>query len=194
MKIIKAQGNGSCLFISLRLGLELLKILEVQKPGVLNGSDNRIIKSAEELRAIIVQWYSNGLKKNISLFGRYSESNDRAWTREDILANELHNFSNKDVAEEGPERLKSVLQYLDKMKIPGTWGGTPEYTAFAFIAKCNICVYSEGKIINELNTNSDKTIYLLFSGRSHYDLLLSDEQALMLSKINPRLSLQDYSE
>jgi len=194
MKVLKALGNGSCLFISLRLGLELLKVLEVKKPGVLDGRNATIVKSAEDLRVIIINWYSNGLKKTVESFGAFNEKSEKVWTREDIIATELHNLSPSDVPEDGPERLKAVLLYLEKMKQEGTWGGTPEYTAFAFMAKCNINVWSEGKIINDLKTTEDnKTLNLLFSGRNHYDLLLTDEQAEEAIKINPRLIVQDYS-
>ena len=194
MKVLKALGNGSCLFISLRLGLELLKVLEVKKMGLLDGRNASIVKSAEELRIIIINWYSNGLKKTVESFGAFNESSKKTWTREDIIATELHNLSSVDVPEDVPERLKAVLLYLEKMKVAGTWGGTPEYTAFAFMAKCNIYVWSEGKIINALKiTEDNKTIHLLFSGRNHYDLLLTDEQVHEVYKINPRLSLEDYS-
>jgi hypothetical protein len=194
MKYLRALGNGSCLFISLRLGLELLKVIEVKKPGVLDGRNSVIVKSAEDLRVMIVNWYANGLKKPVESFGSFEEKSEKQWTREDIIATELHNLSPRDVPESGPERLKAVLMYLEKMKTEGTWGGTPEYTAFAFMAKCNINVWSEGKIINDLKvTDTNKTINLLFSGRNHYDLLLSDEQVHELYIINPRLVLQDYS-
>lgn len=192
MKLLEAAGNGSCLFISMRLGIELLKILELEKPGVLNGRDGRILKSSEDLREIIVSWYYNGLEKTVDSFGSYTEASAAMWTREDIIANELHNLSSKDVPEKGPERRKAVLSYLDIMKKTGTWGGTPEYTALALIAKCNITVYCDNKVISSIKTNDSlKTILLRFSGRNHYDLLITDDQADALKRIMPHLSLQD---
>jgi hypothetical protein len=196
MKYIEADGNGSCLFISLRLGIELLKILELEKPGVLNGRDRRILKSAEDLREIIVSWYYNGLEKTVDSFGTFNQAGLTLWKREDIIATELHNLSSKDVPESGPDRRKAVLTYLDIMKKSGTWGGTPEYSALALIAKCNIDVYSEGKIVSSIKAseNSNKLICLRFSGRNHYDLMITDEQAAKLLSIMPDLRLQDCQD
>jgi hypothetical protein len=78
------------------------------------------------------------------------------------------------------------------MKKPGTWGGTPEYSALSLIAKCNIDVYSDGKIVSSIKNGTNKTISLRFSGRNHYDLLVTDEDFAKLNEIMPHLSLQDY--
>lgn len=147
MKVIHASPNGSCLFISLRLGLEYTAVLKLRDSGqpisstCLNGFDRRIVESAENLRTLIVKWYDTGLEKEMSGYGCYVEAADsRKFVRGDLLAMEMVNTGH-DVAEEGPERLAEMTAYLRTMKMPRTWGGAPEFTAFAFMSKLRVEVY-----------------------------------------------------
>jgi len=147
---MRAKPNGSCLFISLRLGLECSKLLKMQTPGIglLDGFDNRVVESAERLRHMIIEWYSNGLTKELPGFDCNAESKpgqegfvEKPWTRADLLAMESANLYAQDIPESGPDRLKVVLRYLEHVKAPRVWGGVPEYTAFSFMSKLTVEVY-----------------------------------------------------
>lgn len=192
MKVIKAEGNGSCLFISLRLALECVTVLKKARDGetvpsaVIDGSDERVLKSADSMRTLIVKWYHSGLDRDVPGLGSYVQatesSSGRTWRRGDILAMEMVRAA-KDVPEEGLERIAAMLKYLDIMKLRSTWGGTPEYTAFAILSKLTVEVYQPashgGLMLVDKATpeNSMGLIKLLFNGHSHYDLLLSDADA-----------------
>jgi hypothetical protein len=108
----------------------------------------------------------------------------------------------RDVPEEGPVRHQLALEYLEKMKRRGTWGSTPEYTAFAFMSKLKVEVYQPQQLqsletpeefkqqgLNLINTVEPSlclgTVRLLFTGTCHYDLLLTDEEYVSLKNIVP---------
>jgi hypothetical protein len=183
--IIEADSNGSCLFISLRLGLELHAVLEKHRGGTpvtsacLDGRAPAMIKSAEDLRAMIVQWYSEGLNKEVP-------GAEPRLKRGDILAIEMVRHS-RDVPAEGPLRDAAIQQYLDAMKRRGTWGSTPEYVAFTMMSKLRVRVFQptarpqgqsaalgpELRIVDEVVIeNANGVVNLLFDGHSHYDLLI----------------------
>ena len=150
MRVLKVKPNGSCLFIALRLGLECSKLLKekIQGVGLLDGFDNRVVDSAERLRMMIVDWYTNGLSKTIPGFESNGESTpgkagtvETAWTRCDLIAMESSNLTSQDIPSPGPERLALALRYLDHMRKLRTWGGAPEYTAFSYMSKLNVEIY-----------------------------------------------------
>lgn len=191
MRVIKASGNGSCLFISLRLALEYLKVLKISaeaqslRSAILDGHDPKVLASAEGLRELVVLWYRNYLDTVVPGFGQYTQSTEtakgREWLRGDILAIEMVR-SNHDVPEDGPARHAAMLKYLERMSRRGEWGSTPEYTAFAFMAKLTVEVYQASPdglaMINTVKPEASLgTIKLLYSGRCHYDLLLDDSTA-----------------
>ena len=200
MYVVKVKPNGSCLFISLRLGLECSKLLKVNMPGVglVDGFDHRVVESAENLRSMIVEWYSNGLSKTLPGFEANGESKpghdgtrEVPWTRADLVAMETSNLISSDIPEPGPERLKLVLRYLEHVKKPRTWGGVPEYTAFSYMSKLNVEVYiREGLTKVRLyqkvaQNNSLGTVRLLFNGSCHYDLILDESDASRIKKLLP---------
>jgi hypothetical protein len=217
MRVLKVKPNGSCLFIALRLGLESSKLLKEKIPGagLLDGFDNRVVDSAERLRMMIVDWYSNGLSKTIPGFESNGESTpgkdgtvESAWTRCDLIAMESSNLTSQDIPNPGPERLALALRYLDHMKKLRTWGGAPEYTAFSYMSKLNVEVYviedptnfgTNCTTSNNANLrlrqniaqkNSLGTVRLLFTGSSHYDLLLSDSDAHEIMSLLPATKLK----
>ena len=160
-----------------------------------DGYDDRVTKSAEVLRSMIMQWYGTGLEKIVEGFGTFIEATEagpgRPFLRGDILAMEMVRHGT-DVPETGLGRTAAMLEYLKIMSAPGTWGSTPEYTAFAFMSKLNVKVYQPKShtqllLINETKVpNSKGTIKLLYTGRNHYDLLLSDEESFTLVKAWPK--------
>jgi hypothetical protein len=89
MKRVLAYGNGSCLFICLRLALECIKLLSVYEQGdiervaskgIIDGRDEDVLKSAEELRNnYIIKWYADFLDTEIPMFGAYDEASKSAW-------------------------------------------------------------------------------------------------------------------
>jgi len=205
MYVLKAKPNGSCLFISLRLGLECSKLLKVQTPGIglVDGFDQRVVDSAERLRAMIVDWYSNGLSKCLPGFESNGQSKpgqdgttEVPWTRADLIAMETSNLTTQDIPEAGPERLALVLRYLEHVKKARTWGGAPEYTAFSYMSKLNVEVWSPGqhgsqiklyqKIVQPANLG---TVRLLHNGSCHYDLLLNEEDASSIMRLLPSTKL-----
>lgn len=204
MFLLKVKPNGSCLFISLRLGLEVSKLLKVQEPGVglVDGYHDRVCESAERLRSMIVEWYLNGLSKQLPGFDENAESKPGVegsksvpWTRADLVALESSNLCSGDIPDPGPERLKLVLKYLDHVKKPRIWGGSPEYTAFSYMSKLNVEVYRDApqgqiKIYQKISQHNNLgTVRLLFSGSCHYDLLLSDEDAEKIKRLLPETKL-----
>lgn len=202
MRVIKAAGNGRCLFISLRLALECFTLIDLQQRSqetptyCINGHADCVIKSAETLCGMICDWYQNGLMKVVAGFGSYISSG-RSWVRRDILAIEMVQRG-RDVPEEGPDRDKAAYGYLKRMRQRGSWGSTPEYTAFAFMSKLRVEVYQPADsfsketpdefaakgltLINTVEPVDPKgTIRILFNGSNHYDLLLSNEDTEKLA-------------
>ena len=203
---IQASPNGSCLFISLRLALECNKVLDTpifssEEPNpcaraVINGQDPRVLKSSENLRSLIVQWYQRHLAREVPDLGTYVH-NGRAWNRGDLIAVEMISKQG-DIPDEpnDPKRISAMHQYLTHIQ-RGAWGSTPEYTAFAFMANCIVEVYQvqtnalecsnpEVQPVFLINcvrpTDATRTVKLLYSGHNHYDLLVSQEekQALLI--------------
>lgn len=168
--------------------------------GLLDGHSAIVLNSAEELCQLICQWYATGLDKEIDAFGSYVNLG-RQWCRRDILAIEMVQRG-QDIPEEGPGRQKAALDYIERMRLRGTWGSTPEYTAFAFMSKLKVEVYQPQdqqcpetpeefkkhglNLINTIvPTNFLGTVRLLYTGHNHYDLLLSNEDHAELKKILP---------
>lgn len=204
MPIVRAEGNGSCLYISLRLALEVATVLKRAADGVridhavVDGRDERVIRSSTNMRALIVKWYANGLDKVVPGFGSYRQGSDtcaeRPWLRGDLLAMEMVRAGH-DVPEEGLERTRAMFKYLETMSLEGTWGGTPEYTAFALISKLKVEVFQPGenglKLVDSVSPEAPMgLVKLLFNGSNHYDLFLDDAtsnallEAWPLSKIS----------
>ena len=202
MYVIRVSPNGSCLYISLRLGLEVSKLLKVNEPGVglVDGHHVKVLESAERLRSMISDWYLNGLSKQLPGFDDNGESKPGQegsksipWTRADIVAMESSNLVSGDIPDPGPERLKLVLRYLSHVRKPRTWGGVPEYTAFSYMSKLNVEIYRDGqsRIYQKIQQQvSLGTVRLLFSGSCHYDLLLSDEDAEKIKLLLPKTKLE----
>lgn len=198
MRVIKAAGNGRCLFISLRLALECFTLIDMEARSepvpvhCINGRADCVIKSAETLAGMICDWYQNNMAKEVVGFGSYISSG-RAWVRRDLIAIEMVQ-KGRDVPEDGPERESAALKYLAKMRQRGSWGSTPEYTAFAFMSKLRVEVYQPADLfsketpdefarkgltlINIVEPLGHKgTVRILFNGSNHYDLLLSEEDS-----------------
>ena len=202
--ILKAKPNGSCLFISLRLALEYKKMFQLLDSGrgdymgVLDGFDDRIVVAAEKLRNTIIEWYSKK-DKVITDYGYYIHNDDTPWLRGDVLALECANLpeiSLGDIPQSGPERDRIIQKYIDYMRKPRTWGGSPEYMAFSFMSKLEVQVFipqRETKTLIMSNNikpkNSIGVIRLLFDGSSHYDLLLSNSDAERIREMAPQTEL-----
>jgi len=200
MFVLRVKPNGSCLFISLRLGLEVSKLLKVNEKGVglVDGYNDKVLESAERLRSMICDWYLNGLSKQLPGFEANGESKPGEegtksipWTRADLVAMESSNLSSGDIPDPGPERLKLVLRYLEHVKRPRTWGGVPEYTAFSYMSKLDVEVYRDGRLYQKVQQqNTLGTVRLLFSGSCHYDLLLSTQDAERIQMLLPNTKLE----
>ena len=225
MKRVLAYGGGSCLFICLRLALEYIKLLSVYdqgdptkiaSKGIIDGRDEDVLKSAEELRNnYIIKWYDDHLDEIIPVFGTYDENSKSAWKRSDIIANEIMNLKilvdvegtvlwrngedipDKATPENANKRLKLIKAYLNMMSSKSgrrAWGGQPEYTAFAFMTKLTVQVWVEQRgglvLRNEIvPPGSTNVVKLLFSGQCHYDLLMDDADAEKILKMLPKAKI-----
>lgn len=65
----------------------------------------------------------------------------RNWRRGDLLALEMIRLGRDVPDADGPDRTACMTNYIKNMRRIGVMGGTPEYVAFAFMAKLNIEVY-----------------------------------------------------
>lgn len=215
-KLVRAAGNGSCLFISLRLGLELLTLIKMSdagqriEHGIIDGHNPAVLESAESLRNdVILQWFKNGLEKIVPSFGVFDVKSQKPWTRGDIIVMEAANLIEGDTPEDPDKRLELQHSYLkhmqsEKISFQGrndyrrrNWGGQAEYTAFALIAKLTVEVWhlKKGLLIkhNEIvSPESTGTFKILFVGNNHYDLLLSNEEAAKIKAILPEARISSF--
>jgi len=190
---VPVTGDGGCMFTSVRLGWELISVLETIKKGetlehfILDGHNVLAIRGGFLVRQRICEWYKSGLTKSVPSMGKYTEADGgRDWMRGDLLAMEMVQRET-DVPEEGKYRTKAQLKYLLQMMLPKTWGGTPEYFAFAHIFKIKIVIYVPGfpdpsklvirDCIDPGNVTCLIPVNLLFIPfQRHYELLLLKEQ------------------
>lgn len=173
MKRVRVPPDGSCLFTSLRLGLEALGLLKSgQRTGhTFSGHDPAVLKSAQRLRCIVCNFYTED-KWNLPV------THDT--TRKMILQAEL---SKHDVDVTDQE----IVQYLVNMAKSTTWGSQPEYIAFSYMARVTVQVYSytsAGPVMVDSVGQYDRTVSLLFGG-NHYDLLVSNDDATALCALCP---------
>jgi hypothetical protein len=194
---VPVAGDGGCMFTSARLGWELIAVLQsIEKEEeitnfILDGNNEVAIRGGFLVRQRICEWYKSGLAKSVPSMGKYTEKDGgRDWCRGDLLAMEMVQRE-KEVPEEGVERTKAQIKYLLHMMLPKTWGGTPEYFAFAQIFKLKIVIYVPGfpdrtklivrDCIEPGNVSCQIPINLLFlPNQRHYELLLSRAQYEMI--------------
>ena len=181
------------MFTSARLGWELIAVMQsIEKNEeinnfILDGNNQVAIRGGFLVRQRICEWYKSGLTKSVPSMGKYTETEGgRDWCRGDLLAMEMVQRETE-VPEEGVERTKAQIKYLLHMMLPKTWGGTPEYFAFAQIFKLRIVIYVPGfpdrsklvmrDCIEPGTVSCPIPINLLFlPSQRHYELLLSREQ------------------
>jgi hypothetical protein len=190
---VPVAGDGGCMFTSARLGWELIAVMQsIEKNEeinnfILDGNNQVAIRGGFLVRQRICEWYKSGLTKSVPSMGKYTETEGgRDWCRGDLLAMEMVQRETE-VPEEGVERTKAQIKYLLHMMLPKTWGGTPEYFAFAQIFKLRIVIYVPGfpdrsklvmrDCIEPGTVSCPIPINLLFlPSQRHYELLLSREQ------------------
>lgn len=224
MKFVRAAGNGSCLFVALRLGLECTAVNALAERSMpvrsacLDGFDARILSSSEDLRGMLLKWYA--VDKPVPSLGNFVEATTGSeavqatetspavaavaptaatlWSRWDIIITEL---SRTGKFTSTLSREQMVQRYLRTMSTPGIWGSTPEYMAFAFMSKLNVEVYQpkrgsrELMCVNIATVPEPKgTVKLLFNGANHYDLLLDDDVALRMAGLIPGACILDYND
>jgi hypothetical protein len=146
---IPVSTNGSCLFTSIRVSMELSYILKQLAMGVakqeflLDGNHPEMLKAAEGVRQKVVEWYKRKPNEEVPCLGNFVEGEkSRPWKRSDIIALELTKRG-KEVPEEGLLRENMILEYLFKMSQRPSWGSTPEYIAASCMAKKTIKIYQE---------------------------------------------------
>jgi hypothetical protein len=183
MKIVHVSGNGSCLFIAMRMGLELLSIEKLARTGTwdarmknFGGTSDLAHNEAETLRKLVCKFYEPR---------HWTIDVEPGVTRKDILLRELAN--NECATDE------DIMEYLQHMKLPGRWGSQPEYIAFACMAMCSVEVYvplSSGLVLRDTfvhHAAEKPCVKLLFTG-CHYDLLVDEDVASVIESIEPRLA------
>ena len=134
----------------------------------------------------------------------------RNWRRGDLLALEMIRLGRDVPDADGPERTLCMTNYVKNMRRIGVMGGTPEYVAFAFMAKLNIQVYQQSAtggaatggatgaagppgyfIVNSVQPPAAcGTIRLLYNGVNHYDLLVAPEDASDILSLWPDSKLR----
>lgn len=215
-KLVRSAGNGSCLFISLRLGLELVTLLnmyetgEKPKNGIIDGHNASVLESAENLRNdVIIQWFLNGLDKIIPSFGVIDYKSQKKWTRGDIILMEACNITEKDMPDDPDKRIELQKAYLRHMHSQPfarngrkeyksrQWGGQAEYTAFSLISKITVEVWhmtKKGLVKhNEIVPPESSGVFkILFNGSNHYDLLLSNNEAEKIIRIVPDAKIHSF--
>jgi len=192
MKILQACPNGSCLYISLLIGIQIVQKLNDATTSYeeLNGFSHSIQKKAQSLRLLLRDWFYHNLDSEIQGYGPLGDSK---CTRGDILLLE------SEIDETTEEKFKTdpalkrayMLRYLETIKRYNAWASTPEYIAFAYISKINIKVWQLHPdksyfLVNEVrvtleDANDSNTIHLLYSGSCHYDVYIPDSQESLLS-------------
>lgn len=216
--VLRCMPNGSCFQIACRLGIELLEIEKrwtdrpSEKPSTtnLNGFSSEVTSSAEDLRKLVVLWYSTGLTKEVPSLGNFDEASKRLFTRADLLALEAIR-QGRDIDEKGPKREEALQEMIHVMKREGSWASTPEYIAVSHLTNCNVHVWvredgprrPEGSspvqnniVLRDVATSKCKqdfnegipskiqTIHLLFSNQ-HQDVLVTSKQKEILHEWFP---------
>lgn len=150
---IPVAGKGACLFISMRLCLEMNYIesqIDLKNPPksfCLDGQHEALETAGHALRLKCVDWFARKYDADVPELGSYVE-NGRLYVRGDLPALEMVK-KGIDVPESGPERLKIIQEYLQTMSLPKTWGSSPEYTAVSIMTKKTINIW---QIKNALQT------------------------------------------
>jgi hypothetical protein len=157
---IPIKGNGSCLFISIRVAMELSYILKQIAIGdpkseiLIDGNHPDMLKAAENVRQKIVNWYRKKLNAPVPILGNFLEGPQaRLWTRGDIIAMEiakksstLSKISEKEETEKEEtklERENAILEYLLNMSQKSTWGSNPEFIAAACMTKRTVKIFQK---------------------------------------------------
>ena len=208
--------NGSCFQIACRLGIELLEIEKrfldnaSEKPSTtnLNGFSLEVTSSAEDLRKLVVLWYSSGLSKEVPSLGHFDETSKRLFCRGDLLALEAIR-QGLDVEESGPKRVEIIQSMIRMMKREGSWASTPEYIAVSHLTNCNIKVWNidrakenspmgssptrKSLIVRDVATSCSSTdpgsvipcMHLIFD-HEHQDVLVTERQKSILLEWFPQ--------
>jgi hypothetical protein len=155
---IPVAPNNSCLFISMRLALELRTALRVGEawlaashgalnphPPALNGMSGVMVREAHEVRARVVDWYRSGLWQPLPGHGLFVDErrSTRVFQRGDLIALEARDAGGtRDVPNaECPARRAAITEYLGEIAKPDRWGGSAEIIAFSYSAWMPVAVY-----------------------------------------------------
>jgi hypothetical protein len=169
---IPIKGNGSCLFISIRVAMELSYILKQIAIGdpkseiLIDGNHPDMLRAAENVRQKIVGWYRKKLDAPVPILGNFIEGpHARLWTRGDIIAMEIAKKStlkpiekelllDVDKEETKLERENAILEYLLNMSQKFTWGSNPEFIAAACMTKRTVKIFQKslGHGLKEITT------------------------------------------
>jgi hypothetical protein len=155
---IPVAGKGACLFISMRLVLEMAYIesqIDLNDPPkcfLLDGEHAALEAAAQSLRLKCVDWYARKYDAEVPQLGKYVE-NGRLYVRGDLPALEMVR-KGMDVPESGQERFNLIKDYLQNMSHSTTWGSSPEYTAVGLMTRKRINIWQNNdafKIIDSVN-------------------------------------------
>ena len=162
---VPVSGKGACLFISLRICLEMGHLNTQIDQGtppknfLLDGHNENMLKAGHKLRLTCVEWFKRKLNAPIEQLGSYVQ-NGRTYVRGDLPALEMVRRG-KDVAEEGEQRKETILQYLSEMACPFTWGSSPEYTSVAMMTGKRVNVWQKVgqklKLIDTVNGSTENS-------------------------------------
>ena len=177
----RVAGDGACLFVSLRLGLEIVSVLQQKSSQAwcLKSSCDHINEDAARLRKLLVKWYEDG-EALVPQLGRFDEASGAPWSRAAIISTELA----KKNAEATPAAARA---YLESMLLKTTWGSTPEYTAFSLINGRAVAIWQRmNGTLKCVDFVAGKMPQLnLFFENNHYEPLVNEEEKAALEAIGP---------
>lgn len=152
-RLLQVAGNGSCLFLSMRLGYETLGILKLLETGAHTpahaaliehnffGHGRNIQQEANALRALVCRWYD---ARKLDLPVLYDQ--EAPLSRRAVLTAELMRTSAPD--ESTPDTISDhdAVLYTAEMSKPNKWGSMPEIIAFAMMAFCEVLVWQQTEV------------------------------------------------
>ena len=172
---VTISGNGACLFLTLRLCLEITASYKSETENLcFLGFCDHLMADAKRLRDRIVDWYEDE-DASVPQLGRFDEKSGTLWRRKTIVDTELA----KTGSAATPELRKA---YLEKMRHTTVWGSTPEYTAFALLSGRAVMVWQQKdgavKLIDTVAGNAP--IINIFFRNNHYEPILTEAEKVLL--------------
>lgn len=192
--LINVPGDGTCLYHSIIISMQIMNINILEKINNLNLKNIKINKNVKLdgffLREVLVKYLENipdkYLEENMNklIMSLNEESQlERINLYNSIQSSELllnSKYFNKNGKELGIPLKNKINKLKEKIKDTKIWGSEEDLIFISFILKICIFVYDNGskrKVWKKYNYNSvDKcdpqnSIFIIYNGENHYDSL-----------------------